>query len=82
MKNFYKPDYSLDPNSPFARDSENKLIRKSYWDALQDTSIVSLFSNGIGAHLTNEEKKNHLIDIKREYLIDDICIQEVLPPED
>ncbi len=82
MKNFYKPDYSLDANSPFARDSENKLIRKSYWDALQDTSIVSLFSNGIGAHLTNEEKKNHLIDIKREYLIDDICIQEVLPPED
>ena len=69
MINFYKPDYALDPNSPFARDSKNKLVRKSYWDALQDSSIVSLFLNGIGANLTNEEKKNHLIDIKREYLI-------------
>ena len=41
MKNFYKPDYSLDPNSPFARDSDNKLIRKSYWNAL--TRIHQLF---------------------------------------
>ena len=82
MKNFYKPDYSVDPNSPFARDSDNKLIRKTYWYALQDASVISLFNSGIGANLTNEEKKNHLIDIKREYLIDDVCIQEVLPPED
>ena len=81
MKNFYKPDYSLDPDSPFARDSQNKLIRKSYWDALQDASIISLFNNGIGEHLTNEEKKNHLVDIKRDHLIDYVCIQEVLPPE-
>ena len=42
MINFYKPDYALDPNSPFARDSENKLLRKSYWDALQDSSVISL----------------------------------------
>ena len=26
--------------------------------------------------LTNEEKKNHLLDINREHLIDKICIQE------
>ena len=82
MINFYKPDYALDPNSPFARGSDNKLLRKSYWDALLDSSVISLFLNGIGANLTNEEKKNHLIDIKREYLIDDVCIQEILPPED
>ena len=60
MKNFYKPDFSLDPNSPFARDSDNKLIRKNYWNALLDSSIISLFNNGIGVNLTNEEKKNHL----------------------
>ena len=81
MKNFYKPDFSLDPNSPFARDSDNKLIRKNYWNALLDSSIISLFNNGIGVNLTNEEKKNHLIDINREHLIDDVCVQEVLPPE-
>ena len=81
MKVFYKPDYSIDPNSPFARDSESKLVRRDYWYALQDSSIISLFKNGIGMNLTNEEKRNHLIDIKKEYLIDDICTQEILPPE-
>ena len=25
MMNFYKPDYALDPNSPFARDANNKV---------------------------------------------------------
>ena len=82
MTKFYTPNYALDPNSPFARDSKNNLVRKSYWYDLQDNSIISLFESGIGATLTNEEKKNHLIDIKREYLIDDVCVQEVLPPED
>ena len=47
MKNFYKPDYSIDPNSPFARDSNNKLIRKNYWYALQDSSVISLFNSGL-----------------------------------
>ena len=82
MSKFYVPNYATDPNSPFARDAENKLVRKSYWDDLQDSSIISLFKTGIGEVLTNEEKKNHLIDIKRDYLIEDICVQEVLPPED
>ena len=82
MSKFYKPNYAYDPDSPFARDSNNKLIRKSYWLNLQDSSIVSLFNYGIGHKLTNDEKKNHLIDIKKEYLIEEVCIQEVLPPED
>ena len=79
---FYKPDYSNEIDSPFARDNENKLIRRSYWLDLPDQSLILLFINGIGKKLTNEEKKNHLIDINRIHLIDKICIQEVLPPED
>ncbi len=35
----------------------------------------------IGAHLTNDEKRAHLIGIKREHLIDQVCIQEILPPD-
>ena len=54
---FYKPDFASDPNSPFARNSENKLVRKSYWYDMTDDSIVSLFNLGIGAVLDNEEKK-------------------------
>jgi hypothetical protein len=36
---------------------------------------------GIGANLTNDEKRAHLVDLKREHLIDQVCIQEILPPE-
>ena len=79
--NFYKPNYAVDLDSPFARDGNEKLIRKNYWLDLSDDSIILLFNNGIGQDLTNEEKKNHLIDINRHYLIDKICIQEVMPPE-
>ena len=79
---FYKPNFAVEIDSPFARDKNNKLLRKNYWYDLQDSSIILLFNNGIGVNLTNEEKRNHLIDIKKEYLIDKICIQEVLPPED
>ena len=79
---FFKPNFSINPDSPFARDKDDKLIRKSFWLDLTDDSIVMLFNNGIGKDLTNEEKKNHLIDIKRESLIEQICVQEVLPPED
>ena len=79
--NFYKPDFSTDLNSPFARDANNSLIRRSYWLDLDDKSIIMLFTNGIGKNLTNEEKKNHLIDIKRKHLIDSICVQEILPPD-
>ena len=39
--------------------------------------------NGIGANLTNEQKRKraHLTDLRREHLIDQVCIQEILPPE-
>ena len=53
---FYKPDYSNEINSPFARDNENKLIRRSYWLDLPDQSLILLFTNGIRKNITNEEK--------------------------
>ena len=79
---FYKPDYLKEINSTFARDGTNKLIRRSYWLDMPDQSLILLFTKVIGKDLTNEEKKNHLLDINREHLIDKICIQEVMPPED
>ena len=79
---FFKPNFSKHPDSPFARDKDNKLIRRNFWLDLTDDSLVLLFNNGIGKELTNEEKRNHLIDIKREYLINRIFVQEILPPED
>jgi hypothetical protein len=40
-----------------------------------------VMTQGLGAHLTNDEKRSHLTDVKREHLIDQVCIQEILPPE-
>jgi hypothetical protein len=43
--------------------------------------LVMVMVNGIGANLTNEEKRAHLIDLRREHLIDQVCTQEILPPK-
>ena len=81
MARFYEPDLGAEPDSPFARDAANKLIRHGYWLDMNDRSLVMAMVNGIGAHLTNDEKRAHLSDIKREHLIDQVCTQEILPPE-
>jgi hypothetical protein len=32
-------------------------------------------TKGIGANLTNQEKRAHLADIRREHLVDQVCVQ-------
>lgn len=80
MPRFFEPDLSAEPDSPFARDASNKLVRRSYWMDMPDRSVVLAMTQGIGANLTNDEKRAHLADIRREHLIDQICVQEILPP--
>jgi hypothetical protein len=81
MTRFYQPDLSQDINSPFIRDGADKLVRRSYWLDMDDRTLVMVMVNGIGANLTNDEKRAHLADLRRERLIDQVCIQEILPPE-
>ena len=81
MGRFYQPDLSRDIDSPFMRDGVDKLVRRAYWLDMNDRTLVMVMTNGIGAHLTNEEKRAHLVDLRREHLIDQVCIQEILPPE-
>ena len=78
---FYTPDLGTEPDSPFARDADGKLVRRSFWLDMSDRSIVQVMTQGIGAHLSNDQKRAHLRDIRREALIDDVCVQEILPPE-
>lgn len=78
---FYTPDLGADPNSPFARDADGKLVRRSFWLDMSDRSVVLALTQGIGAHLTNDQKRAHLQDIGRATLVDQVCIQEILPPE-
>ena len=81
MTRFYEPDLGANPDSPFARDASNKLVRRSYWMDMNDRSLAIIMTKGIGANLTNDEKRAHLVDLKREHLIDQVCTQEILPPE-
>ena len=81
MARFYEPDLSEERDSPFARDAAGKLIRRSYWLDMSDRTLVMVMTKGLGANLTNEQKKAHLLDLRREHLIDQVCVQEILPPE-
>ena len=72
MSRFYEPDLSVDIDSPFVRDAQNKLVRRGYWMDMNDGTLVMVMTQGIGANLTNDEKRAHLIDLKRERLIDQV----------
>lgn len=82
MSNFYKPDLGLNPEDPFARDADDKLMRRSFWLDMSDRSLVLAMTQGVGAKLTNDQKRAHLRDVGREHLIDQVCVQEILPPEE
>jgi hypothetical protein len=81
MTRFYQPDLGLDIDNPFIRDGADKLVRRSYWLDMNDRTLVMVMTNGVGANLTNDEKKAHLADLRREHLIGQVCVQEILPPE-
>ena len=81
MTRFYEPDLSVHPDSPFIRDAVNKLVRRSYWMDMDDRTLVMVMVSGIGANLTNDEKRAHLTDLRRQHLIHQVCVQEILPFE-
>ena len=82
MTIFFEPDLGAALNSPFARDETGKLVRRSYWLDLPDQAIIMAMTAGVGMSLTNEQKRAHLTDIKRDNLIDDIITVEILRPAD
>ena len=78
---FFVPDLANETNSPFARDADGRLVRRSFWLDLSDRSLVLAMTQGVGSNLTNDQKRAHLRDLGREEIIDEVCIQEILPPE-
>ena len=54
MTRYYQPDLSTDLDSPFVRDGEDRLIRRSYWLDMDDRTLVMVMVNGIGANLMND----------------------------
>ncbi len=82
MPDFYRPDLGLNPEDPFARDADGKLVRRGFWLDMSDRSVVMAMTQGVGADLANEHKRAHLSDIGRAHLVDLVCVQEIIPPED
>ena len=80
MAQYYSPDLGSDTANPFVRDENEQLIRRSYWLDMSDRSVVMALVQGIGANLSNDEKRAHLVDLHREHLVDEVCLQEILPP--
>jgi hypothetical protein len=52
---FYQPDLTVNLDSPFVRDGDNKLIRRSYWLDMDHRTLIMVMTKGIGANLTNDE---------------------------
>ena len=80
MSQYFNPDLGSDIASPFVRDANDHLIRRSYWLDMSDKSVVMVLVQGIGANLSNDQKRAHLADIRRDHLVDEVCPQEILPP--
>lgn len=78
---FYKPDLGANPDDPFARGVDGKLVRRAFWLDMSDRSLTLAMTRGVGAALTAAEKRAHLEDIGRSHLIDEVCAPEILPPE-
>jgi hypothetical protein len=81
MGDFYNPDLGATPDDPFARGADGKLVRRSFWLDMSDRTLVLAMTQGLGANLTNDHKRQHLRDLGRAHLIGQVCIQEILPPE-
>ena len=82
MAKFYQPDLGANPDNPFARDADGKLARRGYWLDMMDQSLVMILTQGIGAGLSNDQKRAHLADINRDHLIEAVCPIDILPPEE
>ena len=69
MTQFYKPDLGANPDNPFARDADGKLVRRSYWLDMSDQSLILTMTNGIGANLENSIQLNDVLQVDSSQVI-------------
>jgi hypothetical protein len=59
MPRFYQTDLTANLDSPFIRNGNDKLIRRSYWLDMDDRTLVMVMTNGIGR--TSGTRRRELI---------------------
>jgi hypothetical protein len=50
MNRFYEPDLTSNPDSPFIRDANGKLVRRSYWMDMDDRTFFRDLTSGQACH--------------------------------
>ena len=55
MPRYYQPDLGSEPDNPFARDEQGKLVRRGFWLDMSDRSLVLAMTQGVGKALTADE---------------------------
>ena len=50
MAQFYQPDLGANPDDPFARDADNKLVRRAFWLDMSDRSVVLAMTQASVGH--------------------------------
>jgi hypothetical protein len=81
MTRLYELDLTVNPNSPFVRDASNKLVRRAYWMDMTDPTFSDGHDERDRCKSDQRRKEGASTDLKREHLIDQVCVQEILPPE-
>jgi hypothetical protein len=62
MKRFYEPDLTSNPDSPFMRDGDGKLVRRSYWMDMDDRTYL------LNTHLINEMLTTQVCQMRKVML--------------
>ena len=51
QQDFYRPDLGANPDDPFARDADGRLVRRAFWLDMSDRSLAAtteaMLSNAI-----------------------------------
>ena len=76
MSQVYTPDFDSERDSPFAHQSNKKLVRRSFWSDISGRAIVMPLTQANGFHISNHQKRASLADIRREHLINEICVRK------
>src|SRR6476620_10460193 len=68
------------PRSDFIGDRYAPLLRTRSWNPPRQPVRTGCFEQACSTKLLVGHKW-HLTDLKREHLIDQLCVQEIIPPE-
>jgi hypothetical protein len=60
MTRFYQSDLGAEPDNPFARDANNKLVRRSYWLDMNDRSLVLALTQDWGSPYKRRKARHRM----------------------